>query len=148
MSNSGEVSDKAYFDQSGARPPFILFANLSVTDRPGAANGILVPLADGDLDRLARREGRYDPVDVRTRVRLPPAAPRAALGSVMTFLGKPRFTRPEDVAQGLLPAAYLRRIEAGVAFWEARAPGFGLDYRGSTDATSSIPTAELRRVDG
>lgn len=146
--NAGSQDDKAYLDAEGGRPPFVLFANLVArASEASRVNGVLVPVGAGDLERLRRRELRYDLIEA-SGVARPPAAP-AGPGPVRVgvFVGKPAFTRPQDLARGVVAAAYRRRIEEGVAFWEARCPGFRRGYTDSTELSAALRTVELRRVD-
>lgn len=127
--NDGSQIDKWYADDRGHRPPRILFANLEPF-RSVTANGVLIPVTRSDLQGLLIRELRYELVDVTSRVRLwdwaPPAHP------VTTFLGRAQFTHPQDVAAGVIPAAYLQSIQAGTRFWERRARGFDAAFAAST----------------
>lgn len=142
--NDGSQSDKWYADDSGHRTPRILFANLEPAPAT-AANGILLPVSRAGLDRLRRRELRYDAVDVTARVRLwdggRPSLP------VIAFIGKPEFTRPADVAAGLVPFAYLEAIRAGVRFWDSRARGFAAAYAVSTREPPPERVRSLTRFD-
>ncbi len=146
--NDGSQGDKAYLDEAGRRPPFVLFANVVAgAGDASQVNGVLVPMGDGELERLRQRELRYGLVDVTDAVRFRSALPTHSQGRVGVFVGRPAFTRPEDVARGVVAAAYRRRIERGVAFWEARWPGFLRGYSDSTDSDPTLAVVELRRVD-
>ena len=84
--NDGSQTDKAYFDDAGPRPAFVLFADIEPTSRAaapsvdgslraaaplvdeplkaggsGPVNGVLLPVGAAQLDLLIERERRYSP---------------------------------------------------------------------------------------
>jgi len=128
--NDGSQGDKAYFDQRGERPAYILFCDL-VRDPPSWTNGICLSVSDAELDVLKLRERRYELVDVTTRISLYDEH-KQRLRSVFAFVGQERFTQAADVATGIVPVEYLTTIESGVSHWDEICPGFRRDYELST----------------
>jgi dephospho-CoA kinase len=137
--NDGSQPDKAYFDEAGGRPPFVLFSNL--TSSPSASvNGVLVPVSDAQLEALCERERRYGLVPVPARTETAPS-PRPAL----TFVGAESFTAPRDVRAGVVAASYLNLLVDGAQFWEQLHPGFLDEFHASTQMPADA--VALRRVD-
>jgi len=146
--NDGSETDKAYFDLRGGRPDVVLFCDIRPTPRQ-RVNGICLPLDEIALEALRRRELRYDLVDVTELTSAYPAAHAGLSGPVVTFIGKSRFTRPDDVARGMVSADYLETVEGGAAYWDQRYPGFADDYRATTvspDPTRVVPLTRVYRV--
>lgn len=153
--NDGSQADKAYYAPDGSRPARVLLGNIRARTEPGAApsearpasvNGICIPVSAADLEAIRRRERRYDETDI-TGLILPYSGWDTPPARVLAFLGSARYTRAEDVTRGLVSRAYLETIEAGVAYWEQRAPGFARDYRNSTTHPPAGAVVTLRRVD-
>lgn len=158
--NGGEQTDKAYYDDHGRRPPFVLFANavprVPHAERSGAVhgddlvgaplNGVLVQVNGTELSRLAERERRYRIIDVSRQITLTVDAGQPPADCV-TFVGQPRFTRPQDVDAGVVARGYLHTIADGVNYWNGRHPGFALAYQQSTQEPAPNRIADLRRVD-
>ena len=120
--NDGSQPDKAYFRHDGSRPEAVLFANLRRCADAPPVNGVLVPVAAGDVKRLMERERRYRLVEVGARVR-PYRSWTARRARVVTFIGRPGFTGPASVARGVVPSEYLRTIEQGVRHASRVQPG-------------------------
>jgi len=138
--NDGSQPDKAYFDEAGGRPPFVLFSNL--TSSPSASvNGVLVPVSDAQLEALCERERRYNLVAGSARTDTA-ASPRP----ILTFVGADPFTATEDVRAGVVAASYLNLLVDGAHFWEQRHPGFLDEFHASTQIPTDTVVA-LRRVD-
>lgn len=127
--NDGSQPDKWYADDRGHRPARILFAELT-PDAGRTTNGVLIPVTRSGLAYLQARERRYQLIDVSDRITLW-EGPRPAL-PIAAFIGRAEFTRPAEVAAGVVPAAYLALIRAGVRFWDQRAPGFQAAFTAST----------------
>lgn len=142
--NDGSQTDKWYADDRGHRPPRILFADLR-PDPDITANGVLIPATKGELERLVARELRYDLVEVSNQVTLWDGT-RAA-GRVGTFVGRSEFTRPVDVATGVVPAGYVASIHAGARFWDRRARGFEAAFTASTLSPPPERISSLTRFD-
>lgn len=105
--NDGSQTDKAYFDPRGDRPAVVLFCDIRPAPRQ-RVNGICVPLDDIALETLRRRELRYDLADVTELTSPYPATRRGLPGRVVTFIGKERFTRPDDVRRAWCPSTTWR----------------------------------------
>ncbi len=144
--NDGSQPDKAYFDERGARPEIVLFANLRRVSGAAPVNGGLVPVRNGELESLIRRERRYELLDVTAGVRL--TAGRIGPDQVVVFVGSPQFSRPERVRRGVVPRDYWETMAAGAAEWERRSPGFLSAFWASTHAPAPERVVALRRVDG
>lgn len=139
--NDGSQPDKAYFDDRGERPPFVLFANLAEEDS-AVVNGVCVPVSDRDLDRLRDRERRYALCDVSQSVA--GYAGSRLTGEVLAFLGRPEFRTGDHVSGAAAPHSYVSSMVGGAAFWDRRAPGFHRDFLSSTRPARVAP---LTRVD-
>lgn len=137
--NDGSQPDKAYFDEAGGRPPFVLFSNL-VPHSQANTNGILVPVSDDQLEVLCARELRYGLVAATARTDTA-SSPRP----VLTFVGAESFTAPRDVQSGVVAASYLNLLVDGALFWEQRHPGFLDEFHASTRMPADA--VALRRVD-
>jgi hypothetical protein len=124
-----------------------------VTDT-GSTNGICIPVAAAELERLQDRERRYRLWEV-SAVAHPFAAqpasaptPGASVGfedRVLTFVGADDFTREPDVAAGVVARSYLDTIRRGVRFWDRRVPGFAARFDRSTEPPPRVRA--LRRID-
>jgi hypothetical protein len=145
--NDGSQPDKAYIDADGNRPPVVLFANVRQAGATDATNGVLLPVAEGDVERLVDRERRYDLVDVSPSVR-PYDAWAAPAAPILAFVGRPQFTDPDSVDRGVLGTDYAGTIESGVAAWARRCPGFDRDFAASTRTPPRERIVPLRRVAG
>lgn len=143
--NDGSQRDKAYFAADGHRPPRILLCDLR-PDPGRRANGICIPVGPGELAALRDRERRYMPTDI-TQFVVPYAGHPAPVGRVLAFLGRTEFTGAEDVARGLLSAAYRDTILAGAAYWDQRVPGFAADFHAGTDLPAPDRVQLVRQVD-
>lgn len=143
--NDASQDDKAYFDGSDRRPPFVLFCDVVRAPR-GMVNGIVIPVGDEQLQELRRRELRYEVAEVSGRV-VDPSAERKPPEPCVTFVGRPEFTVARDVERGVVPRAYLDSVLRGVDYWERRLPGFATEFRRSTELPSWARVVDLRRVD-
>lgn len=142
--NDGSQTDKWYADDAGHRPPRILFANLE----PRAdtrANGVLIPVTPADVSLLLDRERRYDLTDITQRITLWSGACPGL--PVATFVGHTEFTRPVDVAAGMVPAAYLESLRTGARFWDRDYPGFEDAFLESTLEPPRDRIRSLQRFD-
>jgi cation transport regulator ChaC len=139
--NDGSQPDKAYFDQRGRRPPFVLFADLA-EEEDVVVNGVCVPVSDTDLHQLRDRELRYRLCNVSESV--VDYAGSGLRAEVLTFLGRPEFRTGDHVTDAVAPHSYVSTMVSGAAFWDRRAPGFHEDFLASTRAA---PVAPLTRVD-
>lgn len=138
--NDGSQSDKAYFDESGRRPEFVLMANM--VPATGSINGICIPVSESDLELLEARELRYELEDISD---LTLGVPAERTGTVLAFLGRPQFTRGKDVARGVVSREYWETIQNGSIYWEDRSHGFLAHFQQSTDVPEVV--IQLNRVD-
>lgn len=143
--NDGSQPDKAYVDPDGNSPPVVLFANVRPRERPTPVNGVLLPVAERDVDRLEARERRYQLVDVTSSIRPYDAWPTPR-EPVVAFVGSRAFTDPDAVGRGVLGTDYLGTITSGVAEWTQRCPGFDRDFAASTVTPPDGRIVPLRRV--
>lgn len=150
--NDGSEADKTYVGLGGRRPGVVLFCDL----RPAPdhrVNGVCVPIDETALDALRRRELRYDLIELTGPTVRYSAAPSGSIGPtgpsgpVLAFVGKSRFTRPGDVARGVVSAEYVRTVAAGAVHWDRRYPGFADDYREMTVPPDPSRVVPLTRVD-
>ncbi len=142
--NDGSEPDKAYFDVRGARPEFVLFADMTL-DAASRANGICIPVDALGLARLQARERRYELRDVSRAIQPYPGFDLA--GEVLAFTGSPRYTAPKDVRRGVVAADYAATIADGARHWDGAAPGFFADYLATTEVVISSRIVRLARVD-
>lgn len=144
--NDGSQPDKIYRRDGGTDPTVVLFANIRPTQGRIAVNGILIEVQPAAMERLRARELRYDLVDVTAGVHT--YSPwRQGRGRVLAFSGRPEFTEPSSVKDGVVGHAYLATILEGVKDWERRCPGFGRDFDRSTHAPDPDRVVALRRFD-
>ena len=151
--NDGSQPDKAYIDDCGVRPQFVLFANVVAQSSGEEAvaqaddvNGALIPVTESDLHRLTDRERRYELIDVTESI-LVALNDSAPMGPVWVFVGRREFTRPDDVRRGVLSAEYLEMMVTGVTHWDSRNPGFAHQFERSTTPLTALKTARLERID-
>jgi len=97
-----------------------------------APNGALLELDEAELERLALREIRYDPVEVTDAV-----SPTFE-GRVIAFSAKPQHHHPRAPAGAVIIAAYLRAVETAFAELE---PG-GLDEFRQTTGRPPVEVVE------
>lgn len=143
--NDGSQADKAFFEPDGHRPRYVVFGDL--VPAPGCkVNGVCVPVDEAALGMLARRERRYTTVEVTDRVTPYPGG-EAPVGNVVAFVGRPEFTRPEHIDQGVVPRDYVETILRGASHWESVCGGFEEDLRASTDLPPAERLRDLTRVD-
>jgi hypothetical protein len=93
--------------ETGVVPPHCVGLNLERD--PGAAgpNGVLLEVTEPELERLALREIRYDPIDVTGA-----AVDAGAFDRVVTFTAKPANFSPTPPPGAVILAPYLRVVEA------------------------------------
>ena len=92
----------------GSVPSHCLGLNLERGDGPGP-NGVLLPVDEGDLERLAVRELRYDRVEVTANVTgdgFQPAVERA-----FAFTARPENFAPDPPEGAVILATYARAVE-------------------------------------
>jgi hypothetical protein len=109
-------SEKTFARDDGTTPSYCL--GLNVERRPGAGpNGALIEITEAELDRLALREIRYDPVEVSGEVT---ASGPLAFDRVVTFTAKAENYAETPPPGAVILAAYARAVEAA---FESLGPG-------------------------
>lgn len=114
-------AEKTFALADGSLPDFILSLNIETEaeDEAGPVNGALVELTEGELERLDRRELRYDRVEVTDAIAMPGGGEPP--GAVWTYTAK----RPQHFAAtpppgSVIIARYVGVVEEG---FEALGPG-------------------------
>ena len=102
--------------EDGTLPPFCLGLNLERAAGP-APNGVLVEVTEEELERLGRRELRYDRVEVSDEVATADSHPYER---VVTFTAKTENFAPRPPAGAVILAPYARAVEAA---FDALGPG-------------------------
>jgi hypothetical protein len=95
--------------ETGVVPSHCVGLNLERDPEESGPNGVLLELSEGELERLAVREIRYDRIDVTGAV-----AGEAAteFDGVVTFSAKPENFAPTPPPGAVILAAYVRAVEA------------------------------------
>jgi hypothetical protein len=86
------------------------FARTERRAGPGP-NGVLLEVTEEELDRLAVRELRYDPVDVTAEIAIAAGGP-PAFERVVTFIAKPVNYAETPPEGAIILASYARAVEA------------------------------------
>lgn len=98
----------------GSIPPFILGLNIEPVQEPGPGpNGVLVEVTEAELDRLDRREMRYDRTELDAAAIA--ADPDAGFDRVFTYLAKPAHLARRPPAGAVILASYAEAVEAAFA---------------------------------
>jgi hypothetical protein len=119
-------SEKTFAIADGTTPSYCL--GLNVERRPGPGpNGALIEIAEAELDRLAVREIRYDPVEVTDEIA---AGDSPAFDRVVTFTAKAENYAETPPPGSVILASYARAVEAA---FESLGPGQLELYRESTE---------------
>jgi hypothetical protein len=103
-------SEKTFARADGATPPYCLGLNVERRAGPGP-NGALLEVTEEELDRLAAREMRYDPVDVTAEIAVAAGSP-PAFERVVTFTAKPANYANTPPEGAVILASYARAVEA------------------------------------
>jgi hypothetical protein len=123
----------------GSRPPVCVAFLDVVADAGAATRGVCVPVAEGELPAIDRRERNYDRVDVTEAV-------AAARGTVWAYVGTPagrsRLQRARDSGRAVVSRDYLERTRAAFAALGAAA----LAEFERTAALDGLPVWELDRL--
>lgn len=99
--------EKTFELDDGVRPEWILGLNVEPgEDDAGPVNGAVIELAEPELERLAIREIRYDPIDVSNEI-TGPSLP----DTVITFSAKPSHFAAEPPEGAVILATYTRAVE-------------------------------------
>lgn len=101
-------------------------------------NGGLIALDEPALERLRRREIRYDPVVVTDQVR----GGGSRLDRILAFVAKPANYRATPPPRSVVIASYLRAVESA---FDELGPG-ELDAFHATTGTPAVPVVEARLV--
>ena len=109
-------SEKTFALADGTTPSYCL--GLNVERRPGPGpNGALIEITEAELDRLAVREIRYDPVEVTDEIA---AGDSPAFDRVVTFTAKAENYAETPPPGSVILASYARAVEAA---FESLGPG-------------------------
>jgi cation transport regulator ChaC len=101
--------EKTFELDGGRRPEWILGLNVERgEDDAGPVNGVVIELADNDLDRLDIREIRYDRVDVTELVEGADLPDR-----VITYSAKADHFAPDPPEDAVILDTYASAIELG-----------------------------------
>lgn len=110
------TAEKTFALADGSLPGHILGLNIEAEgeDEAGPVNGALVELGAVELERLDRRELRYDRVDVTAAVGA--AGGGEAPGTVWTYTAKrPQHFAPTPPGESVILASYVAVVEAAFA---------------------------------
>lgn len=103
-------SEKTFALADGSLPPFILGLNaVPGEDEVGPLNGAIFELSSEELERLDRREIRYDRVEVTGEVRVTDGSKRP--GTVFTYTAKPEHFAPQPPPGAIILAKYAGVVE-------------------------------------
>lgn len=112
------LSAEKTFAPAGDEAPFDWCLGLNVEPEPSLEpqfwpNGVLIDVSAEELERLDRREVRYDRAEVSAAVRVDHGLIGAA--AVMAFRAKAAHRVPEPPPGSVIIAAYLRTVERAFA---------------------------------
>jgi cation transport regulator ChaC len=114
-------------------PDHILGLNIEPSSAPGEEiNGALITTTATELERLDRRELRYDRIEVTDNVAAAGEAP--AFARVFTYVAKPENFAAQVPERAVILVAYVDAVE--LAF-DALGPGQLDAYRDSTESCSA-----------
>lgn len=94
--------------ESGMVPPHCLGLNVEPDPGGEGPNGVLIEVSEDELERLARREIRYDRIDVTEAI----GAETSPFTRIATFTAKPGNFSPTPPPGAVILAPYLREVEA------------------------------------
>ncbi len=116
-------------DADGSIPDFVLGLNVERTGNPhDVVNGLLIAVTEAELERLDRRELRYERTPVTDEV-----APRAVAGRferIITYEARPEQLVLEPPPGAVILSSYAAAVEAA---FDALGPGQRAEYLRSTD---------------
>jgi hypothetical protein len=119
-------SEKTFAREDGTTPSYCL--GLNVERRPGPGpNGALIEITEAELDRLALREIRYDPVEVSGEIT---ASAPLRFDRLVTFTAKAENYAATPPPGAVILASYARAVEAA---FDSLGPGQLELYRETTD---------------
>jgi cation transport regulator ChaC len=114
----------------GSVPEWILGLNVERSeDERQAPNGGLIPVSEAELERMDRREIRYDRVDVTGAVEPEPAVELPFFDAVITYAAKPGHLATEPPSEAVILRSYATATE--IAF-ESLGPAAAAEYRRTT----------------
>lgn len=115
-------------DADGSLPGHLLGLNIEPTGSPGdLVNGLLIAVSAAELDRLDRREIRYDRREVAAAIEPPTAGER--FPTVLTYVAKPAQHAPAPPAGAVILRSYIDAVEAA---FDALGPGQLAEFRRTT----------------
>ena len=119
--------EKTFEVGGGRRPEWILGLNVEPgEDGAGPVNGVVIEIAEMEMDRLDIREIRYDRVDVSEQIE----GEREGLPDrIVTYTAKSHHFAPEPPDDAVILATYAHAIEQG---FEALGPDELDHYRRTT----------------
>ena len=128
----------------GELPDHVLGLNLEPCPDPGAAgpNGGLIEVSEAELDRLDRRELRYDRVDLTEAVGGERDPGAAGFDAVIAYTAKHVNFAPEPPPGSVVLATYVRALEAA---FDALGPGQRELFR-ETTGDPPVPVVSGRLV--
>ena len=113
LRRDNRTSEKSFALADGSIPDWILSLNLEPAAGEPGPNGALIEVSAEELDRLDRRELRYDRVDVTGMTVT--AAGTPAFDRVHAFTAKPENLAPADLAGAVVLRSYVEAVEAAFA---------------------------------
>ncbi|CAN5498768.1 hypothetical protein BH20ACT15_BH20ACT15_13220 [soil metagenome] len=107
QARDNRTCEKTFELEDGTCPVWVLGLNLERgEDDAGPVNGAVIEVSEAELERLAIREIRYDPVDVSGEIEGPDLP-----GKVVTFSAKPSHFAPQPPDDAVILATYARAVE-------------------------------------
>jgi len=143
LARDNHRAEKSFESLAGERFDFCLGLNLERDPEAAdeaAPNGALVEVTAVELERLDRREIRYQRIDVTDFVH--PVARRAEFAPVFAFTAKPEHFAAHPPPRAVVLAAYLRACEAA---FEALGPDELAGFAQTTEPVP-VPVVEARLV--
>jgi hypothetical protein len=131
LARDNELSEKTFGLADGTRPAFCLGLDVVPDAAAPAPNGALLSVTEAELDRLDRREIRYERVDVSDAIEADVAVDR-----VVTYRARPEHRCDAPPPGAVVIGAYLEAVEAA---FDALGPGELERFR----TTTGPPPAEI-----
>lgn len=110
----------------GSVPTWILGMNIERAGAEESHNGALIPIAAGELERLDRRELRYERIEVTAAIE---GGGKGAFERVYAYEAKPAHFAPRPPAGAVILRSYAEAVEAA---FERLGPGEADEYRRTT----------------
>jgi hypothetical protein len=118
-------SEKSFAVEPGGEvPPFVLGLDIARDEAAPAPNGVLIELSEGELERLDRRELRYDRVEVTEDVEA------AGFDRIWTYAARAEHRCAEPPPGAVILATYAETVERA---FEALGPAQLSRYRETTE---------------